>query len=311
MRIPIRIPERLERALSNPVRAAECGDWLDRLPDLLYRSVTRFDLREILPPMKEPYAEMSFNYITPVVRSDGASAVLKLCPGEGGFVVEREGLRLCNPAGSVGLLDEDEGLGALLLERADPGIPLSERDDDEANTRIAAGVMLNYWRPVTDAHRLTSVEEWTLGGMRRHRERSEGGSGALPAALFDEAERTFERLIAEGRPRMVLHGDMHHYNILSAGNGWVSIDPKGMEGDPGYDLGAYMGNCPAGSPGSEPFRRQMERRVELFADTLGMDFDRVAAWCWAHAVLVATWCDAEGDAWRGTIERAEVIRALM
>ena len=311
LNIPIDIPDTLREAMNNPARSVENREWLTRLPETLAACAARYDL-VIHPPMTEEYAVMSFNYITPATRSDGVEVVVKLCYDHRSFLTERDGLRLCSTKGSIALLDDDEDLGALLLERAIPGVPLSEQSDDEENTRIAAGVMRKFWRPAPRQHQLRTVEDGTIDGMKRHRNRHDGGTGPLPADLFEQAERKFEELIETAPVRMVLHGDMHHYNILSAEReAWLSIDPKGMEGDPGYDLGSYMGNCLVDRSDAAALAHQLSRRIDIFSEELGMPRERVAAWCWAHTVLVATWCEQAGDDWRGAVENASAIKGLM
>ena len=43
---------------------------------------------------------------------------------------------------------------------------------------------------------------------------------------------TASKLLATPRDVMVLHGDIHHGNILDFGpRGWLAIDPKGVSGE--------------------------------------------------------------------------------
>ena len=49
--------------------------------------------------------------------------------------------------------------------------------------------------------------------------------------------------VAARGAKVVLHGDFHHYNVLSAQRAnWLAIDPKGMLGDPGYEVGPFLCN---------------------------------------------------------------------
>jgi len=41
---------------------------------------------------------------------------------------------------------------------------------------------------------------------------------------------------------VVLHGDLHHFNILSSGDRWLAIDPKGIIGEPEFEPAAYLEN---------------------------------------------------------------------
>ena len=42
---------------------------------------------------------------------------------------------------------------------------------------------------------------------------------------------------------VALHGDMHHFNVLRAGREpWLAIDPKGLAGDPCFDVCQFLRN---------------------------------------------------------------------
>jgi len=61
----------------------------------------------------------------------------------------------------------------------------------------------------------------------------DGGTGPLPAHLVEEAERLFEELIVSMDEATLLHGDLHHDNILAAERQpWLALDPKGLVGEP-------------------------------------------------------------------------------
>ena len=66
--------------------------------------------------------------VAPVERRDGAPDVLKLKLGMPHPEAEHEaeGLRFWNGDPTVRLLETDEALGELLLERCEPGTPLGE-----------------------------------------------------------------------------------------------------------------------------------------------------------------------------------------
>jgi streptomycin 6-kinase len=57
------------------------------------------------------------------------------------------------------------------------------------------------------------------------------------------AESLFRELIASSESPVLLHGDLHHFNILSARRQpWLAIDPKGVAGEPAYEPGALLRN---------------------------------------------------------------------
>jgi streptomycin 6-kinase len=66
------VPERFARITADLYGPAG-GAWLDRLPDLVAECARRWSLT-VLPP----FADLSYNYVAPAVRADGADVVLKL-----------------------------------------------------------------------------------------------------------------------------------------------------------------------------------------------------------------------------------------
>lgn len=270
--------------------------WIDRLPALLAACEQRWGLT-IGPPFA-----LSFNYVAPAVRSDGTPVVVKACLPNGEFT-QAEVLRLCDGRGMVQLLEYDQDEEVMLLERLVPGILLSTLEDDEEATSIAASVMRQVWRPIPVEHPFPAVSDWGQGFVRL-RQHYAGGSGPFPPALLAQAEALFAELTASMAKPVILHGDLHHENILSATRQpWLAIDPKGLVGEPAYETGALLRNelsvvFEATQPG-----RVMARRVNQLAEELGLDRERVRGWGLAQAVLSA-WGDFEDFGRLGEDDRA-------
>src|SRR5206468_1252490 len=74
----------------------------------------------------------------------------------------------------------------------------------------------------------------------------------------------------------VLHGDLHYGNIVSSRRaGYLLVDPKGVIGDPAFDVG-YLVSRPAPSAvDALPLARAIERRLSFLPDALGLDRRRV------------------------------------
>ena len=260
--------------------------WLRALPETIAGLEQRWDFRA-----GPPFPNLSYNYAAPVELLDECAtpAVLKLgVPGDGAAVGEIEALRLYAGKGIARLLQADPPASALLLERLRPGVMLSTLEDDAAATRIAAGVMRQLWRPAPGAHGFDTVAGW-VAGMRRLRTMFSGGTGPLPAHQVDLAEHYFAQLLADDQDFVLLHGDLHHYNILSAERQpWLAIDPKGLVGPAGYDVGALLHNpfdfLDVPDPG-----RKLAHRVAILAEMLGLERRVVVRWGVAVAMLSAWW----------------------
>ena len=133
----------------------------------------------------------------------------------------------------------------------------------------------------------------------------------MPATLVEKAERLFAELLAyEGEPTL-LHGDLHHQNVLAARREpWLVIDPKGVVGEPAYDAAALLHDpvelLDAPRPG-----KVLKRRLYLHSEELGLDRERVRDYGIAQAVLATYWgLEDGGRVWEETVVFAELLSEL-
>jgi streptomycin 6-kinase len=281
---------------------AEHPEWVHGLPELLAGLARRWSLT--LGPR---YPELSYNYVAPAARGDGTRCVLKVGRHDEELRAEAETLRLWDGEGAARLLAADLEAGALLLERLEPGTMLVEvaERDDAAATRVAAEVLRRLWRPAPDGHGLRPLRTW-FGCFDRHRAALRGGAGGFPATLFERGDAVLRDLLASTGAPVVLHGDLHHFNILRAGREpWLAIDPKGLAGDPCFDVGQFLRNP------SEPPPGVLARRLELLIAELGLDAQRTKDWCFVHSLLSACWSyEDRGGGWQRHVARAELLLGL-
>lgn len=282
--------------------------WLLNLPALAARLETQWQI-ELLPPFP-----LSYNYVAPAVSRSGQECVLKLAVPNPEFEMEIKALRFYGGRGMVRLLQADIDQGALLLERLRPGRMLVELGDDETMTRIAAGVMQRYWRPLPPEHGFKPVADWAAG-LKRLRRRYDGGTGPLPSRTVERAERLFADLLASERQPVLLHGDLHHFNVLSVDRAgeqdWVAIDPKGVAGEREYEVSAFMNNPNFVMPFPPDFQRLLRRRFDIFQEMLALDRQRMIAWATAGALLSAFWSlEDSGEGWELTVALSDLLANL-
>jgi streptomycin 6-kinase len=254
--------------------------WLERLPDVLAECERRWGIT-IGPPFN-----LSFNYVAPAVRADGTQVVVKVCSLTDEFPQQPEALRLVDGHGMVRLLECDMDEEIMLLERLLPGTMLLDVEDDEFTTSIAASVMQKIWRPVPENHPFKTVQDWGKG-FERLRHSYDGGTGPFPQTLVERAETLYRELSASMAEPVLLHGDLHHENILSAEREpWLAIDPKGVVGEPVYETGSWLRNQSLDLPYPE---RILARRIDQFSEQLGFERVRIRDWALAQAMLSAWW----------------------
>jgi streptomycin 6-kinase len=294
MRIPEAFARNVGEVWGDPGR-----QWLRELPALQAGLLRDWELTA-----GEPYL-LSFNWVVPVRRADGSAAVLKLGVAQSGHLTSEATALTCFAGrGAVEVLAYDPGRGALLVERAVPGTMLRElvRDHDAHATAVLIDTMRRLHRlppPGLELEELSGRSASFAAHLRRF-----PGDDPIPRYLVERAGQLFGELCASATERVVLHGDLHHDNVLAADREpWLAIDPHGVIGDPGYELGASLYNP---KTSDAPIVALLPSRIEQLADGLAMPVERVVAWGFAQAVLSLVWT-AESD---GRIEGGDLDVAL-
>jgi streptomycin 6-kinase len=282
--------------------------WLAGLPALLAEVCTAWELE----PEPEPAFEMSLHWVGPVTRSDGSAAVLKVgVPDDGHLAVEAAALRAYGGRGAVRLLAHDGARGAHLLERADPGTParaLVPHDDAAALAALLSVRRALHAAPVPPDGVLPPLSD--LGRSFDGYLRRFPSDGPLPRRLVVRAGRLFGELCASSPESVVLHGDLHHDNVLTGDREpWLAIDPHGVIGDPGYEIGALLYNPLALD---DPAMLDLvPGRLEHIVAEAGLPRDRVVAWCFVKAVLSDVWNTEGSEPVSDPASRATAVAELL
>lgn len=216
---------------------------------------------------------------------DGERVVLKVTKGVGDEARSGQVLRAFGAEGAVRVYEAE--VGAVLLERLEPGdelVNLVRRGDDDQATHILAGVIARLKGHQAPSGTVTVAEygrafDWYVRTNDQQ----------IPSELVREAHDLYRDLAASQHTTMLLHGDLHHYNVLSDNaRGWLAIDPKGLVGELEYEIGALMRN-PMEQPELYTQRSTIKRRLEILTSLLPLDRSRVLRWCFAQTVLSAIW----------------------
>jgi len=254
---------------------------------------------------------LSYNYVVSVTRTDGTEAVLKLGIPNRELLSEILALRLYNGSGIAQLLEADLDQQVFLIERIHPGVELVMLPDDDKRTQIAAGVMQRLWVPITGDHPLLTVESWTEG-LKKLRPYYDNTTGPFPMELVEAAEGIFAEYVPSQGKHVLLHGDLHHWNILSATREpWLALDPKGVIGEREYEVGALLRNPDLGLLNRAELKQLQERRIAILSEMLGFERERILGWGVAQAVLSVWWSVQDhGHFGKATMRCAEVLYEL-
>jgi streptomycin 6-kinase len=172
--------------------------------------------------------------------------------------------------------------------------------------------MKQLWQPVITERPLLTVESWTAG-LAELRSFFDGTTGPFPEYLVDAAEQIFAEYVPSQGERVLLHGDLHHWNMLSATRQpWLALDPKGVIGEREYEVGALLRNPDLNQFNDSELKQLQDRRLDILVEMLGFDRQRMLGWGLAQAVL-STWWTVEdhGDFWQQTMRCAQALYELM
>ncbi len=296
------LPETVSR-MAVETRGPSGRAWLTRLPRLIEECAEAWSLSVDLP-----FPHLSYNYVVPVTKSDGQPLVLKICFPDEDFRNEANALQYFQGRGCAKLVDVDTKRGALLLERLRPGLGLQAVTDDERATSIAASVMRKLWYPLPRVTPYPTIADW-VKGMARRSPALVKATPEFPARWIRHALVLYSELASKSDELVVLHGDLHHANILSAEREeWLAIDPKGLIGERACEPAVLLINALPKKHEVHKIRPILARRVRQLAEELELDRERVRAWGIVRSVLAAYWClESFGHGWDWAISCAEAL----
>lgn len=248
-----------------------------------------------------------------VDRPDGGRAVLK-CLSESGRRFEGAAasvLAAFDGRGAVRLLGSADD--AVLIEHCMGG-RLSDAPNGSADA-VAVPVIIDVLRSLHAVRadppaRIPSLAQ-RCAALGRGLDQS---ADPEARALLMHARNISAHLLATSGETRLLHGDIHHGNIMQAaragGDAWVSIDPQAVTGERAYEVANVFGNpsdrreivLEPGRPG---------RLADRFAGELGLDRDRALGWAFAHSCIAAAWDMEDGHDPAPRLETATAIAAFL
>lgn len=257
--------------------------WLLGLPTRVEAAAQRWGLR------LGPVIGTGYSALYRATLADGTPVLLKASfPARREVLRERAVLAAAAGRGMIRRYEHDDDQGLLVFQHARPGRPLTElaATDDEAATSVAAEVMARVWTLPIDPG-LPSVTEMITDLM--YYQRLVGAAGPVPPAMFDRAQRLFAALWSTSPETVLLHGDLHHGNIVTDGDDWLCIDPKGYVGERAFEPGALLINPMETVLTHEDLGALLDARIALLAEKLDLSTDRLVGWTYVRAVMAEVW----------------------
>ena len=249
--------------------------WLETLPELVRSLEAEWEI-----VVGTAFPDSTEAFVAEAACADGTPAVLKLIVPRDAYAASHEAtvLRLAAGEGCPRLLREDVGRGALLLERLGRSLHQLQLPARERHA-ILVSAAERIWRPAPDSGLPT--------GAAKARWLAE-----FIVSMWEElgrpcSERTVEHALACAERRgaahrdetaVLIHGDVHQWNVLEAAGGFKLVDPDGLLAEPEYDLGIVMRE--------DPLDGDLRERARWLAERTGLGAD--AIWEWGVVERVST-----------------------
>lgn len=253
--------------------------WLDSLPETVGLLSDKWQLSAL-----KPFSNLTYHYVLAGERNN-RPVVLKIGFDQAVVRQEAAALRTFDGQGCVKLLVHDETHGALLVEWLVPGTTLSTYFParEKESVEIASGIVKKLHHvEQPDLSQFPTVESWLLTLDK---------PWAVPQKQLNKARLLRDQLLATAAKPILLHGDLHHDNILfdQARNSWCAIDPKGVVGEFVYDLGTFVRNPDNLLRKRSHAKQIIKTRIDLVVAQLNLDPTRIRDWGFVQSVMAACW----------------------
>jgi streptomycin 6-kinase len=272
-------------------------EWLDELPELVAAISSKLDLRDL-----QEVTNLTYNYVLSGFQGDNP-IILKLGLDYEALAREAFALKCFAGYGVVKVLAENDGM--LLLERAVPGISFKSyflkchsraggnlvldprfHGDDNESIEIACRVVKKlHQASIPSVNNFPHIKDW-LTALDK--------DWPIPDEHLQKARKLQDQLLQTSEADVLLHGDLHHDNILQNGDDWLVIDPKGVIGEATYEVAAFIRNPIPELLTHADAPHIIHNRVTRFAEALELPSQRILDWCFVQAVLAWVWALEDG-----------------
>jgi streptomycin 6-kinase len=173
-------------------------------------------------------------------------------------------------------------------------------------TLESSSLLLNVEQQAVRLQSFIRLSDW-FDGLKKLRPMFNGGTGPFNEKIVERVESSVKDFFVENHMPVLMHGDFHHFNILSSERGWLVIDPKGVIGPAGYEVGPFMINPWSDFSDGSKIRLRVKRRIDILHEHLGFERERILEWSLAHAVLSAWWGIEDNTGWESALQFAEML----
>jgi streptomycin 6-kinase len=253
--------------------------WLNTLPTILEALAASWQLTSMTP-----VDNMTFNYVAKAIFKNQL-VVLKVSFDEASIMDEKKALNYFDGNASIRLIDYNQQYHALLLQQAVPGTTLKSFYPMEVEFVMDCYVRTMqelHNKPFPTKHDFRHISDWLKAIDKAM-------SDSIPKELLNKAIHLKNKLLSSPSKQFVLHGDLHHDNILKDGDDWLAIDPKGIIGEAAFEIAAFDFISNREMADRQDIKKLFDARIELISNQSDLDYQRIKDWVFVRLILSAVW----------------------
>ncbi|NQY42048.1 MAG: hypothetical protein HRT87_01720 [Legionellales bacterium] len=248
--------------------------WLKQLPLIIQRCANKWNFS-----ITKICTELSYSYIV-FVNVESDEAVVKVIFDEEQFSNELAILQIMQGKHCIKLLGYLKEYKALLLAKADFSLSDYFPEREKESIAIYSMFIQKYMHSkiVFDLPKKYSHMHHWFKSIKYNDE--------IDNALITKALYLINSLDKE--ELSLIHGDLHHGNVMNYQGDWVMIDPKGIVGSISFEISAFIIN--PHSLITLDFINIIENRIHELSKILSIESSVLLEWTFVRAVLAACWC---------------------
>lgn len=188
--------------------------------------------------------------------------------------------------------DADFDIGALIEECLIPGNTLREIESIEKRVSVFYSVYNSLHVLPNDVAAYKTYQQWVFRITDYMSTRTDFKE---LYEFMDEAKRVYIDLNVRYNLQLLLHGDFHHDNILlTESGGYKVIDPKGVVGDPLFDIPRFILNELWIEKNSDMSYTRVNDVVEQISDFSGIPSEDIRSAFYVEGMMAICWCVEDG-----------------
>jgi len=221
-------------------------------------------------------------------------------------LIQYNGGRFCRA------FDADMENGAILEEHVQPGNPLREEPSLTKRLSVFCSLYKDLHITPVNSERYPTYTGWVDRITEHMSKRQDGKELYLHMKKAQEICTSVTALYSQ---KMLLHGDFHHDNILLGHNGeYRIIDPKGVIGDPVFDVPRFILNEFGDEITAEELYKKINDIIFILEENLNIPNDIVRKCLYVETVMGACWCAEDGaspDEYQRLISQVALAEAIL